>query len=146
MDILKNPQMMQQFVLFGVLIFAMYFLILRPQKKKEKEITNMRNSIKAGDEIITIGGIYGRVLKVKEESLMLQIGSDKVKIEITKWAVSKVVNPADETKSKKVSREEEASSKKKLPKRLGAEIVEAAEEEKEEVAEIAKALGDEESK
>ncbi len=115
-DIMNNPAVMQQLIIFAILLFAMWFLIMRPQKKKEKEITNMRNSIKPGDEIITIGGIYGKVMKVKDESLIIQVGVDKVKFEITKWAVSKIENAAPETNTKKEEVEEEP--KKKLPKKL----------------------------
>ena len=65
-----------------LLLLVMYFLLIRPQKKKEKEINNMRNSIKVGDEIITIGGICAKVVKTKEETLVIQVGADKVKFEV----------------------------------------------------------------
>lgn len=71
-----------------LLILIMYFLMIRPQKKKDKEVQNMRNSIQVGDEIITIGGIVGKVVKTKDESLVIQVGADKVKMEIMRWAVS----------------------------------------------------------
>ena len=50
------------------LIIIFYFLLIRPQKKKEKAVTAMRNALKVGDEIVTIGGICGKVMKVKEET------------------------------------------------------------------------------
>ena len=64
-----------------------YFLIIRPQKNKEKKIKAMRNNLKIGDEIITIGGIYGRVMKIREDVLTIEVGADKTKLTITKWAV-----------------------------------------------------------
>jgi preprotein translocase subunit YajC len=64
-----------------------YFLIIRPQKNKEKKIKEMRSNLKIGDEIITIGGIYGRVMKIKEDVLTIEVGADKTKLTITKWAV-----------------------------------------------------------
>ena len=74
-----------------ILLAVMYFLLIRPQKKREKEINAMRRGIQVGDEIITIGGICGKIVKTKEESLVIQVGADKVKFEIMRWAVSKVV-------------------------------------------------------
>lgn len=53
----------------------MYFVMIRPQKKKQKEEQNMRDSIQVGDEITTIGGIMGRVVTVKEDSIIIEIGS-----------------------------------------------------------------------
>ncbi len=96
-----------------LLIAVMYFLLIRPQRKKEKELTNMRSSLKAGDTIITIGGIHGKVVKVKEDSLVIQVGADKLKMEITKWAVSQIVTG-------KVSKSSGAtsSSNSSKPKRL----------------------------
>ena len=71
-----------------ILLAVMYFLLIRPQKKREKEINAMRRGIQVGDEIITIGGICGKIVKTKEESLVIQVGADKVKFEIMRWAVS----------------------------------------------------------
>lgn len=108
-----------------LLILIMYFLLIRPQKKKEKAVNQMRSNVKVGDEIITIGGICGKVVKVKNETLVIQVGAEKLKFEMMKWSVSKVVN-GDESKvsSKKAKptgeaeESEEESSKNALPKRL----------------------------
>ena len=69
--------------LFG----AMYFLMIRPQKKKQKEEQEMRDAIQIGDEITTIGGICGRVVTVKEDSLVIETGADRNKMKITRWAI-----------------------------------------------------------
>lgn len=68
---------------FGI----MYFLMIRPQKKKQKEEQQMRDSIQIGDEITTIGGIMGRVVAVKEDSLVIETGADRNKMKITRWAI-----------------------------------------------------------
>ena len=74
-----------------VLVFVvMYFLMIRPQKKKQKEEQKMRSSMRVGDEITTIGGITGRVLNVKEDSLVIETGADRSKLTIKKWAVQSV--------------------------------------------------------
>lgn len=126
-----NQALLYQLMPLVLLIVAMYFLIMRPQKKKEKEINLMRSNIKTGDEIITIGGICGKVVNVKEETIVIQVGSDKLKFEMMKWSVSKVVSSAEDKKSAKKARPEEAEPKKKtLPKRLNkAEETETAAEE-----------------
>lgn len=119
-----------------LLIFIMYFLLIRPQKKREKQINAMRNAIKAGDRIITIGGIYGTVVRVRDEQLVIQVGADKTKLEITRWAVSKVVTdePAASrpVRTKKEAEPEEtetdAFAKKSKPKRLEKARSEAVDE------------------
>ena len=60
-----------------ILIAVMYFLLIRPQKKREKEVNAMRSGVQVGDEIITIGGICGKVVKTKEDSLVIQVGADR---------------------------------------------------------------------
>lgn len=75
-------------VIYIVLIFgAMYLFIMRPQKKKEKKEKEMRDNIQIGDEIITIGGIYGRVVSLKEDTLVIESQSDHSKLTISRWAV-----------------------------------------------------------
>lgn len=75
-----------------------YVFAIRPQRKKEKEIKAMRSDLKVGDNIITIGGITGKILKVKEEIITVEIGSDKTKLEMMKWSVGSVVNKNDISK------------------------------------------------
>lgn len=105
-----------------ILLLVMYFLLIRPQKKREKEINAMRSGVQVGDEIITIGGICGKIVKTKEESLVIQVGADKVKFEIMRWAVSKVVEegkkPANGRPEKYEADEDEVEVKKAKPKRM----------------------------
>ena len=105
-----------------ILLLVMYFLLIRPQKKREKEVNAMRSGVQVGDEIITIGGICGKIVKTKEESLIIQVGADKVKFEIMRWAVSKVVEegkrPANGRPEKYEADDEEAEVKKAKPKRM----------------------------
>lgn len=72
-----------------ILMFAVfYFFIIRPQKKKANEITEMRESLKVGDKIITIGGIIGKIILVKEDYLVIETSSDNTKLEIMKWGIN----------------------------------------------------------
>lgn len=109
---------MNYLIQFGplvLLLILMYFILIRPQKKKEKEITSMRSSLNVGDEIITIGGICGKIVKTKDETIVIQVGVDKVKFEMMRWAVSKVVSSNKKAAKENVMEEE---PKKALPKRM----------------------------
>ena len=76
-------------IIMIVLMFAMlYFFMIRPENKRKKEAENLRNSLSVGDEITTIGGMTGTVCAVKENTIVFETGADRVRIEITKWAVS----------------------------------------------------------
>lgn len=68
----------------------MYFFMIRPQKKQEKEQNDMRNNLAVGDEITTIGGIIGKIVSIKEETLVLETSHDRTRIRILKTAVSRV--------------------------------------------------------
>lgn len=75
-------------ILMLVLMFVlMYFFILRPQKKKQKEEQKMRDDVRVGDQIVTIGGIMGRVVTVREDSLVIETGADRNKMTVKKWAL-----------------------------------------------------------
>jgi preprotein translocase subunit YajC len=78
----------------------MYFLLIRPQKKKERQINAMRSSIKVGDSIITIGGLCGIVTRVKDDTLIIQVGADKTRLEVTRWAISKLVDQGGSSPSR----------------------------------------------
>ena len=76
-------------ILMLVLMFAMlYFFMIRPENKRKKEAQNLRDSLKVGDVITTIGGIVGTICKVDESTIVIETSADRVRIEFTKWAVS----------------------------------------------------------
>lgn len=79
-------------VMFGI----MYFLIIRPQKKRDKQTADMRNSVQVGDEVVTIGGVVGRVVVIKEDSLIIETGSDRSKMRIKRWAIQSNETSAEE--------------------------------------------------
>lgn len=74
----------------GFFFGLMYFLIIRPQKKKTKQLTDLRNSVRSGDEVVTIGGVVGKVLSVKDDEFTLEVGSAKTKLKFKKWAISSI--------------------------------------------------------
>ena len=79
-----------------VFFLVFYFFAIRPQKKQEKQVNEMRNQLMVGDEITTIGGIIGKIISIKEETVMIETGHDRTKIRILKSAVRNVdVHAAD---------------------------------------------------
>ena len=85
-------------VLLMVLMFGMMYLFLvRPEQKRKKEAQTMRDSLKVGDEITTIGGITGTICAVKENTIVLETGADRVRLEMTKWAVANKGTATNET-------------------------------------------------
>ncbi|MEG2421636.1 MAG: preprotein translocase subunit YajC [Oscillospiraceae bacterium] len=83
-----NTNLFTTIALFAVMIGVFYFLLIRPENKKKKEMAKMRAALAVGDEITTIGGIIGTICAVKENSIVLETGADRVRIEFTKWAIS----------------------------------------------------------
>ena len=76
-------------VLLLVLMFGfMYFAMIRPENKRKKQADEMRNNLKKGDQITTIGGIMGKIVMVNEETIIIETSDDRVRMELTKWAVS----------------------------------------------------------
>jgi len=97
-----NPMSLVIMILVYALIFgAMYFFLIRPQKKKQKEEKKMRENLQVGDEILTIGGIYGRVISLKEESIVIESQSDHSKLTIARWALQQNLTVHDEAPLKK---------------------------------------------
>lgn len=80
--------MFASLVMVVVMIGVCYFLMIRPENKKKKAADEMRNSLKVGDEITTIGGVVGTICAVKEKTVVMETGADRVRIEFTKWAIS----------------------------------------------------------
>lgn len=102
-------------IMMVVFMAIMYFVMIRPSDKKRKQEEQMRNSLQIGDELITIGGIKGRVVSIKDdESFILETGPDRTRIQFQKWAISSIItdkpeltaNADDKKKSKKQKAEE----------------------------------------
>ena len=113
----NNPVSMIMIVVFYVVILgAMYFLFIRPSSKKKKEEEQMRESLEIGDEIITIGGITGRVVNIKEDgAFIMETGPDRTKILFQQWALSSIVtekNLNEAKNDKKDKRKKEKAEEK----------------------------------
>jgi preprotein translocase subunit YajC len=88
---------LQQFGPLIVIFAIFYFMAIRPQQKREKDRKIMLSNLKEGDDIITIGGIYGRILNIKEDVVTLELG-DKLKIKVTRSAIGNVLKNTEKSK------------------------------------------------
>ncbi len=100
-------------ILLMVAMFAgMYFLMIRPQKKKQKEEQEMRETLQIGDEITTIGGIVGKIITVKDDSLIIETGADRTKLKITRWAIQTNNTSNERLEAERKAAEEEKNAQK----------------------------------
>ena len=91
-----SGSLLAQFLPLVVLIVVFYFVLIRPQRKRDKQEREMRNSISVGDEISTIGGFIGRVVSIKDDTLVIESSSDRTKLKIYRWAIRGKEAPATE--------------------------------------------------
>jgi len=94
------------------MVAVMYFVMIRPQKKKQKEEQSMRDNIQVGDEVTTIGGIMGRVVTVKDDSLIIETGADRNKMKIARWAMQTNNTANDKLEAERQAAKEAAEADK----------------------------------
>jgi preprotein translocase subunit YajC len=98
----STMQMLSTLVTFGLVFVIFYFLIIRPQNKKQKAAQKMIEAVKKGDKIVTIGGVHGIVFAVKETTVIVKV-DDETRIEFSKSAVATVVTKAEEKAAEKIA-------------------------------------------
>ena len=98
------------------MLAIMYFLMIRPENKRKKEAEQMRSAVKKGDKVVTIGGIVGVVVDVKDNKFVMETGADQVRIELEKWALS-TNETAAEAKKAEAKKAQEAKAKAKAAKK-----------------------------
>ena len=96
----NSGSLLTMLIPLAMLAIVFYFFIYRPQKKQEKETSDMRNSIELGDVIVTTGGIVAMVVKVTDDMLLVETSGNRTKIQIQKWAVHSVIEKANEPEEK----------------------------------------------
>ena len=80
---------MIQFIISMIILFAIfYFLMIRPENKRKKKVEEMRSGLKNGDDVITIGGIRGKIVGISGDNITFETGEDRVRIQVAKWAIS----------------------------------------------------------
>ena len=81
-------EMMSTIAMLVIMLAIFYFMLIRPENKKKKELEKMRSELTVGDQVTTIGGIIGTICAVKEDSIVIETSADRVRVEFTKWAIS----------------------------------------------------------
>ena len=110
------PGLMDFLPMLLIMVAVFYFMIIRPENKRKKEAEQLRSNIKNGDKIVTIGGITGKVVDVKENSFVIETGADQVRIELAKWALS-TNETATEAAKEAAKKAEEERAKAKAAKK-----------------------------
>ena len=132
---------MDSMILLVAMIAVFYFLIIRPENKRKKQAENMRNSLKKGERITTIGGMVGRIVQVNDTTVVFETSEDRVRIEVAKWGIQSTesMEAAAAQKGKKSvpakkdeKKEEEPAAKAEEPKTVEAAEAPAAKEEQKE--------------
>ena len=126
---------MDSIILLVAMIAVFYFLIIRPENKRKKQAENMRNSLKKGERITTIGGMVGRIVQVNDTTVVFETSEDRVRIEVAKWGIQSTESiEAAAQKGKKPAAAEKKEEKAEEPEQIEApkaeEAVPAEKEEK----------------
>ncbi len=85
-----TAQLLSMLLSMVLMVAVFYFLLIRPQRKKDKKVKEMLAALKTGDRICTIGGIYGTITKIKDDTITLAVGSDRTEMVIARWAIRNV--------------------------------------------------------
>ena len=107
---------MDSIMLIVIMIAVFYFMIIRPENKRKKRAEEMRNSLKKGERVTTIGGMVGRVVQVNDTTIVFETSEDRVRIEIAKWGIQSTesMEQAAAQKGRKVKKEAEAEEPAKM--------------------------------
>ena len=84
----QQPSALPTLIMFGAIILVMWLFMIRPQRKQQKELQEFRNSLKKGDKVVTVGGIYGEIVEVNEKTALLRVDGD-VKLRVDKQGLQK---------------------------------------------------------
>ena len=121
----------ESLIMLVIVIAVFYFLLIRPENKRKKKAQEMRDSLKKGDTITTIGGIVGKIVMVKDETIVIETSDDRVRMELTKWAVSTTgVQASAEGQNAKKEKKDEVQESEEIPEATTEEPAAPAEEEK----------------
>ena len=124
---------MDSIILIVAMIAVFYFMIIRPENKRKKQAENMRNSLKKGERITTIGGMVGRIVQVNDATVVFETSEDRVRVEITKWGIQSTesMEAAAQKGGKKSKKNEEMKEEIPVAKAEEPKVVEAPAEKEE---------------
>ena len=121
---------MESLLLMVAMIAVFYFLIIRPENKRKKQAEQMRSSLKKGDRVTTIGGMVGKIVQVNDSTIVFETSEDRVRIEVTKWAVQST-GAMEQAAAQKSGKKADKAEETPVVEEKAAETVEApAAEEK----------------
>lgn len=103
-------------IMLVLMVVLFYFMLIRPENKRKKEAEQLRNSVKVGDQITTIGGIVGTIVNIKDDKIVIETSADQVRVEFAKWAISTNDTAAAAAKEK-AKKAQEAKAKAKAAKK-----------------------------
>lgn len=96
----KSPNPLFTFILpLGFFFVILYFMLIRPQKKREQEQKELQSNVQIGDEVITTGGIIGIVVRVAEDNIVIETGGERTKIRMKNWAIAENVSAKERAKA-----------------------------------------------
>ena len=98
---------MESIIMIVLMVAIFYFVLIRPENKRKKALDQMRSALKKGDKIVSIGGIMGTVVRVGDESIVIETSEDRVRMELAKWAIQTNASAPQPEKGKKESKKEE---------------------------------------
>ncbi len=120
-DVSTGSGMLSTIIMLVIMVAVFYFMLIRPENKRKKEASAMRDAVKVGDKITTIGGIVGVVVSMKDDKFVIETSADQVRVEFCKWALS-----SNET----ANEAKQAAQKKALEERAKAKAAKKAENKK----------------
>ena len=97
---------MESMIMLVVLIAVFYFLLIRPQKKRDKEVQKMRENIEIADEIVTIGGIIGRIVSIKDDTIVIETAGDRSKIRLARWSIQQNITATERAAQEQAANKE----------------------------------------
>ena len=101
-----TASMLATFIPLILMIVVFYFLLIRPQKKRDKEVQKMRENIEIADEIVTIGGIIGRIVSIKEDTIVIETAGDRSKIRLARWSIQQNITATERAAQEQAANKE----------------------------------------
>ena len=101
-----TASMLATFIPLILMIVVFYFLLIRPQKKRDKEVQKMRENIDIADEIVTIGGIIGRIVSIKDDTIVIETAGDRSKIRLARWSIQQNITATERAAQEQAANKE----------------------------------------
>ena len=101
-----TASMLATFIPLILMIVVFYFLLIRPQKKRDKEVQKMRENIEIADEIVTIGGIIGRIVSIKDDTIVIETAGDRGKIRLARWSIQQNITATERAAQEQAANKE----------------------------------------